>query len=49
MQLTTNNLRENKMRDADWRPSPCPDCGKYREAQEKPVCDNKDCKANKKE
>lgn len=28
------------MRDTDWRPSPCPTCGRMRHAAEHPVCDN---------
>ena len=35
------------MRDTDWRPSPCPVCGYWREAAEHPVCTNPNC--NKKE
>jgi hypothetical protein len=29
------------VRDTDWRPSPCPKCGKMRAAAEHPVCDCK--------
>lgn len=30
------------MRDTDWRPSPCPKCGKLREASEFPICEDCD-------
>ena len=36
------------MRDTDWRPSNCPECGRIRNAAEHPVCDNPDCAANPK-
>ena len=31
------------MRDTDWRPSRCPHCGEWREAREKPICQNPKC------
>ena len=31
------------MEDTDWRPSPCPICGEWREAARHPVCTNKNC------
>ncbi len=31
------------MKDTDWRPSPCPDCGKMRNAERHPVCTNTEC------
>ena len=31
------------MEDTDWRPSPCPQCGKLREAAKTPVCENPLC------
>lgn len=31
------------MEDTDWRPSPCPTCGKTREAARNPVCCNIAC------
>lgn len=31
------------MRDTDWRPNPCPDCGQMRNAAEHPVCTNPRC------
>ena len=35
--------REAKMKDTDWRPSPCPECGEMRKAARHPVCRNVDC------
>ena len=32
------------MKDTDWRPSPCPECGVMREAARYPVCKNKECR-----
>ena len=31
------------MEDTDWRPSPCPGCGKMRDAARHPVCENTNC------
>lgn len=31
------------MEDTDWRPSPCPQCGKLRGAAKTPVCENPLC------
>ena len=31
------------MEDTDWRPSPCPQCGKLRDAAKTPVCRNVAC------
>lgn len=32
------------MKDTDWRPSPCPECGEMREAAKYPVCGNRECR-----
>lgn len=32
------------MEDTDWRPSPCPECGRLRNAARYPVCENKECR-----
>lgn len=32
------------MKDTDWRPSPCPECGSLRDAAKYPVCENKQCR-----
>lgn len=32
------------MEDTDWRPSPCPECGQWRDAAKYPICMNKECK-----
>jgi hypothetical protein len=37
-------LKDCEMRDTDWRPSVCPDCGVMRAAAEYPVCKNEECK-----
>lgn len=31
------------MEDTDWRPSPCPECGRMREAARNPGCLNPNC------
>ena len=31
------------MRDTDWRPSKCPECGVFRSAQKNPICKNRLC------
>ena len=31
------------MQDTDWRPTPCPLCGKMREAARTPLCSNVSC------
>lgn len=32
------------MEDTDWRPSPCPECGQWRDAAKYPICMNKECR-----
>jgi hypothetical protein len=32
------------MEDTDWRPSACPECGRLRNADRHPVCENKECR-----
>ena len=31
------------MKDTDWRPTPCPDCGVMRHAREYQFCQNDQC------
>jgi hypothetical protein len=33
-----------EMKDADWRPSHCPECGRLRAAAKYPVCTNTECR-----